>query len=57
MALRIDIKRTTLEHALDMSIASSRRAMNTQRRPEFTEIYKKEIAELLAAKATISEVK
>lgn len=57
MALRIVVRQKILEHAIDMAVASSRRAINTARRPEFTDIYNKEIAELLAAKQSITEVK
>lgn len=57
MALKIDIARKQLEHLIDMGIASSRRAINTAKRPEFTELYNKDIAELLAAKASITETK
>lgn len=45
-----------LNNAIDMAIASSKRAKNTSKRPEFNVIYDKEIAELHAIKASITPV-
>lgn len=55
MALLIDIERKQLEHCIDLQIASSRRAINTQKRPEFQVIYEKDIDLLTKAKASIRE--
>lgn len=57
MALRIDMNRKQLEHIIDTAIASSRRAINTSKRPEFEELYRKDIEQLLAAKNGITEIK
>lgn len=46
-----------LELALEQAIASNRRAINTSKRPEFTPVYEKEIADLLTAKASITKIK
>lgn len=43
-----------LELAIDMAVASSKRAINTSKRPEFTPVYEKEIADLLQLKASIT---
>lgn len=57
MAVRIEIPKKTLEYCIDMAVASSKRAINTSKRPEFEEIYKREISELTAARASITEIK
>lgn len=49
-------RRSVLDNAIDMAIASARRAKNTSKRPEFNEIYDKEIAELHSIKASIVQV-
>ena len=46
-----------LELALEQAIASNRRAINTSKRPEFTPVYEKEIADLLNAKQSITKIK
>lgn len=56
MALKIDINRKVLEGAIDLAIASCRRGVNTSKRPEFAEVYNKEIEELFKGKASITEV-
>lgn len=45
-----------LEHAIDMAIASARRAVKQSTRPEFNVVYEKEINMLHAAKLSIVEV-
>lgn len=56
-ALRIEINKAILCNAIDMAVASARRAINTSKRPEFKVVYEKEIAELIAGKQSITEVK
>jgi len=52
-ALIIDIDQTVLKSALDFAIASSKRAANTSKRPEFKVVYERELAELERGKASI----
>lgn len=56
MPLSIDINRKVLESAIDLAVASCRRGINTSKRPEFEEVYKKEIEELFKGKASIKEI-
>ena len=58
MKIQLEIEnRKALELALEQAIASNRRAINTSKRPEFTPVYEKEIADLLNAKNSITVVK
>lgn len=57
MKITLEIEnKVILETALEMAIASNRRAINTSKRPEFTVVYEKEIADLLKAKNSIEVV-
>lgn len=59
MALRIELKQEIIEAALDMKIASMKRAMTNgpNLNDLIREIYRKDIAEIERAKNTISEIK
>lgn len=56
MAIKIEINKKLLENLIDMGVASCRRGINTSKRPEFEEVFKKEIDTLFAAKASITEI-
>ena len=57
MLIQMEIEnRKPLELAIDMAIASARRAIKQSTRPEFTPVYEKEIAVLTSAKLSITEV-
>lgn len=43
----------TIEMALDMAVASTKRAMTTSKRPEFNAVYEKELADLYKAKTSL----
>lgn len=57
MALMVEIDRLTLTTALEVALASAKRARNTTKKPEFLPIYEKDINILMTALASIQEVK
>lgn len=57
MAIRIEIEKTALMNALDLAIASAKRAKNTAKKPQFQILYEQDIIELQKAQGSITEIK
>lgn len=57
MAFQVEVDRLTLTTALEVALASAKRARNTTKKPEFLPIYEKDINTLMTAIASIQEVK
>jgi hypothetical protein len=56
MALRVELTRDQLTSAIDKELASIKRAL-TGAKPQFRELYEKELAALTVGRNTITEVK
>lgn len=57
MATRVELHMEQVRVALEQSLASNKRALNTSKNPAFRPIYEKDIAALQTAINTLSEVK
>ena len=57
MAIKIDIEEASLRNALDMAIASAKRAKTASKKPQFAELYEREIVDLQKAAASIQIIK
>ena len=57
MATRVDLDINTLKEALEAKIASNKRAQNTNKKPEFVQLYQAEMNRLQNALNTLTECK
>lgn len=57
MAVKVNAPLIVVKTALEMSIASAKRAMNSTKEPQFKELYEIKIQELQQALGTLTEIK
>ena len=57
MAIRIDTTKELVVDALEVKIASVKRASNSAKQPEFKELYAKQLQELQKALGSIADAK